>query len=152
MTANAITLGNYIIQYNEADDTLDFIYTGTITSDDVITPTWQIGNIYQDGSDNDNDSTALRTTNIEYDSAYNYTITLTSEFEGIENIKVYFYASDGTFISRKTSASLGITTVGTSTTITFPSNTASFRIKVDIMTGNSVSNMNNRLIIRKVAK
>ena len=61
-TDNTIKLGNYIIQYNETDDTLDFMYTGTITH-------YNIHNTLSNCSSSNSNST------IEENGVYTATIT-----------------------------------------------------------------------------
>ena len=61
-TDNTIKLGNYIIQYNETDDTLDFMYTGTTTH-------YNIHNTLSNCSSSNSNST------IEENGVYTATIT-----------------------------------------------------------------------------
>ena len=94
----------------------------------------------------------MRTDSIEFNTdSYEYYITVTDEFEGIENIKIYTYKSDGTFNSRQfyTSTSL---TPGVPGKIVFPITAGAFRVKTDFGTTNTLSNIKNRLVITRVAK
>ena len=98
------------------------------------------------------DAEGMRSSYMEFDiNAYTYYITVTNEFEGIENIKVYFYKPDGTYNSRKTYTSTSLT-VGVPGAIEFPITAGTFRIKTDFGTTNTLENINSRLIITKVAK
>ena len=145
-TGNAITLGNYIIQYNETDDTLDFIYTGTTTEDGVITPTWIPNtNIGVSGTVS-SDDLAMVTDFIPIESGYTYTINLTST----SSTKITFWDSSKTFISRSGDYS----PTGTDVTITFPSNNtaAYFRVKTDENGTVTRNNVNEYVIIKKVAQ
>ena len=144
-TGNVITLGNYIIQYNETDDTLDFIYTGSITEDNVITPTWIPNtNIGVSGTVS-SDAAAMVTDFIPIESGYTYTINLTST----SSTKISFWDSSKTFISR--SDNYGAT--GTDVEITFPSSgtTAYIRLKTDENSIVTRDNVNQYVILKKVA-
>ena len=120
--------------------------SGTTT----ITPTWETGDINGSIGTNTSSTTIMRTDHMEFDTnSYTYYITASEEFEGIDNIKLYFYKSDGSFNSRITYAGL---TAGVAGEITFPIATGTFRIKVNFGSTNTLENINNRLTITKVAK
>ena len=121
-------------------------------SSEVITPTWSTGNITYEGVDNDSDTSAMRTNSIEFNTgSYDYYITVTDEYEGIQNIKLYYYNSDGSFNSRK-GYSASELTPGVASIITFPITAGTFRVKTDLGSTNTLENINNRLVITKVAK
>ena len=123
-----------------------------LTVSKVITPTWTNGNITSSGVDNDSDTTAMRTNSIEYNAdSYEYYITVTDEFEGIDTIKIYFYKPDGTFKSRKTYSTTSLSP-GIPSEIPLPITTGTFRVKADLGSTNTLENINDRLIIVKVAK
>lgn len=92
-----------------------------------------------------------RATTTSSSNSYTYYITVTNEFEGINNIKVYFYNSDGTFNSRIAYNS-AILTPGVPFKIAFPITTGTFRIKADFLTTNTLENISDRLTITKVVK
>ena len=94
----------------------------------------------------------MRTNHINFDTnAYTYKLTTSSEYEGIENIKVYIYNSDDTFNSRVSYTSTSLT-VGVPRAIEFPITTGTFRIKTDFGTTNTLENINDRLVITRVSK
>lgn len=94
----------------------------------------------------------MRTDHMTFDiTSYEYYITVTNEFEGIDNIKVYFYNSDSTFNSRKALSSASVIP-GTPFKIEFPTTSGTFRVKADFLTTNTLENINNRLIITKESK
>ena len=122
------------------------------SSSEVIATTWSTGNISSNGNNNDGDTSAMRTDSIEFNiDSYEYYITVTNEFEGINNIKVYFYNSDSTFNSRKALSSASVTP-GVPFKIAFPITTGTFRVKADFLTTNTLENINDRLIVTKVVK
>ena len=92
-----------------------------------------------------------RATTTSSSNSYTYYITVTNEFEGINNIKVYFYNSDGTFNSRVAYSSTSLTP-GIPFKIAFPTTTGTFRVKADFLTTNTLENINDRLIITKVVE
>ena len=150
LVGNALTFGNYTIKYNETDDTLDFIYnggTGGGTPEEpttgVISLSWiDNKNIDYQGVEN-NDTTAIITDYLTKEDAYNYTINLTD----VTSVKIYFYDSSKTFISRTNDLTVNSTDI----LIEFPENTSYFRIKSDKGTA-TVDNANNYIIIKKVKK
>lgn len=118
----------------------------------VITPTWETGDFNNSTGEEKDSSSAMRTNYIGFDdNAYTYYIKVTSEFEGIGSIKIYFYNPDGTFNSRRTYRPTSLTPEVASE-IPLPITTGTFRIRVDFLTTNTLENINNRLIVTKVAK
>lgn len=143
--------GNTITIDSVTDDLIIKVVTINSASE-VITPTWTTGNISSNGNNNDGDTSAMRTDHMTFDiNSYEYYITVTNEFEGIDNIKVYFYNSDSTFNSRKALSSASVTP-GVPFKIAFPSITGTFRVKADFLTTNTLENINDRLIVTKVVK
>ena len=89
---------------------------------------------------------------IEFDgNAYTYYIKVTSEFEGISSIKIYFYNPDGSYNSRRSYSPTGLTPE-VAKAIPLPITTGTFRIRVDFLTTNTLENINSRLVITKVPK
>ena len=144
----SIVLGNYEIKYNSTDDTLDFIYNGVIEEPStpttgVISLSWiDNKNINYSGAEND-DTSAMVTDYLTKEDGYNYTINLTD----VSSVKLYFFNSSKTFISRTGN----LTVDSTDTLIEFPENTSYFRIKSDKGTA-TVDNANNYIILKKVNK
>lgn len=147
----SIVLGNYQIKYNSTDDTLDFIFNGVIDVPDVpSTPTTGVislswidnKNINYSGAEND-DTSAMVTDYLTKEDGYNYTINLTN----VSSVKIYFYNSSKTFISRTDNLTVNSTDI----LIEFPENTSYFRIKSDKGTA-TVDNANNYIILKKVNK
>lgn len=121
-------------------------------SSGVITPTWEVGNISSSGANNDSDTSAMRTNHIEFNrDSYKYYIKVTSEFVGISALKIYFYNSDGTFNSRKSYSATSLSP-DVARGIDFPTTTGTFRVKADFGASNSLNNINDRLILTRVAK
>ena len=121
-------------------------------SSGVITPTWEVGNFDGTTGAEKGDSSAMRTNHIEFNSdSYEYYIKITGEFEGISALKIYFYDSDGTFNSRKSYSATSLAP-DVARKIDFPTTTGTFRVKADFAVSNSLANINDRLIITKVAK
>ncbi len=121
------------------------------TPSNVIDTTWETGNIASTGVDK-TDTSAMRTDYIDCNTdSYTYYITVSSEFEGVENIKIYYYDTDGSFISR-TAYGASDLTPEVPAEIPLPSTTGKFRIKADFMTTNTLGNIKDRLVITRVAK
>ena len=142
-----ITMGNYTIKYNETDDTLDFIYNGATdvpvvppTTEEVVPLTWiDNRNINISGVEHD-DTTSMATDYLTKENGYNYTINLTD----VSSVKIYFFDSSKTFISRTDNLTVNSTDI----LIEFPENTSYFRIKSDKGTA-TVDNANNYIILKK---
>ena len=126
--------------------------TGPTSSSEqsTINLVWETGDINGSNGENNDSTSVMRTNYVEFDTnSYAYCITASEEFEGIDNIKVYFYNSDGTFNSRIIYSGL---TAGVAGEITFPIATGTFRIKVNFGSTNTLENINDRLIVTKVVK
>ena len=148
----SLVLGNYQIKYNETDDTLDFLYNGVIdepevpptTEGEVVSVTWIDGKTISSGNIVDNEI-AMLSDPITIDNNYNYTIrhnpTTTNQ------VRIVFYDSSQTFISK----SDFLTSGNVDTVITFPQNTAYFRIKAEKV-GITVNEANDNIILKKVKK
>ena len=109
----------------------------------VLNPTWiDNRNINIQGVEND-DTSAMVTDYLTKEDGYNYTINLTS----VSSVKIYFFNSSKTFISRREN----LTVNSTDTLIEFPENTVYFRIKSDKGTA-TVNNANDYIILKKVTK
>lgn len=142
-----ITMGNYTIKYNETDDTLDFIYndgTGGGTPEEPTTGGISLSwidnrNLDYKGVEND-DTSAMVTDYLTKEDGYNYTVNLTS----VSSVKIYFFNSSKTFISRTDN----LTVDSTDILIEFPENTSYFRIKSDKGTA-TVDNANDYIILKK---
>ena len=109
----------------------------------VLNPTWiDNRNINIQGVEND-DTSAMITDYLTKEDGYNYTINLTS----VSSVKIYFFNSSKTFISRTDNLTVNSTDI----LIEFPENTSYFRIKSDKGTA-TIDNANDYIIIKKVAK
>ena len=98
------------------------------------------------------DAEGMRSSYMEFDTnAYTYYITVTNEFEGINKLRVAIYNPDGSFVVRQSYTSTSLTP-GVPGAIEFPVTSGKFRLKVDFMSTNTLENINNRLVITKVAK
>ena len=134
------------------DEASNVTITVTNGGSNVLTPTWSTGNITSAGVDNDSDTSAMRTDHMAFDTnSYTYYITVSSDYEGIQNIKLYYYNSDGSFNSRKDYSASELT-AGVPSQITFPTTSGTFRVKTDFGTTNTLENIKDRLIVTKVAK
>ena len=114
--------------------------------DSVITPTWKANtNISSTGAEN-TDAAAMVTDFIPVEAGYKYIVNLTST----SSTKISFWNSSKGFISRSSDYS----PTGTDVQITFPSNgTATyFRVKTDENATVTRSNVNQYVIIKKVAQ
>lgn len=122
------------------------------SSSEVITPTWMNGGIEASTGKDFVDPEGMRSSYMEFDTnAYTYYITVTNEFEGINKLRVAIYNPDGSFVVRQSYTSTSLTP-GVPGAISFPVTSGKFRLKVDFMTSNTLENINNRLVITKVAK
>lgn len=155
-----ITMGNYTIKYNETDDTLDFIYndgtgggtpeepgTGGTTQEEVIPLSWAVGNLNSSGAEIVQDST-LRSDFVAIEDNCHYSFYLDTSMEDPRGIRVYFYDTNKTFISRTDGDVLGYTT-GTDIAIDIPSNTAYLRFKSNKNTSTTLNNINALFTLRK---
>ena len=149
---NAITLGNYIIQFNENEDTLDFLYNGVI--DEPIpeeTPlVWAVGNLNSSGNESDNSGT-MRSSFVPIDTNYTYSFYLGTSMSDPTGIRVYFYDTNKSFISRTDGDTLGYTT-GTDISIDIPSNAAYMRFKSNVNDTTTLNNINTLFALRKTLK
>lgn len=126
--------------------------TNPTSSLEVITPTWETGNITSAGVDNNNDRTAMRTNHINFDTnAYTYKLTTSSDCNRISDMRFYYFNDDGTYNSRTSFTELGIT-AGITIEIPFPTTTGTFRLKAVTGTVTTLENMNNVLIVTRVPK
>ena len=124
----------------------------TATSASKLTTARNIGKTSFDGTDDIGLSDIMgRATTTSSSNSYTYYITVTNEFKGINNIKIYFYNSDGTFNSRKALSSASVI-LGTPFKIELHITTGTFRVKADFLTTNTLENINDRLIITKVVE
>lgn len=142
----------YLTAYNYTVDVAQGNNAPTIPSEpsesSTINFTWETGDINGSNGENNISTTVMRTNHVEFDTnSYTYYITASEEFEGIDNIKVYFYNPDGTFNSRIIYSGL---TAGVPGKITFPIVTGTFRLKTNFGTTNTLENINDRLTITKV--
>ena len=109
----------------------------------VLNPTWiDNRNINIQGVEND-DTSAMVTDYLTKEDGYNYTVNLTS----VSSVKIYFFNSSKTFISRTDN----LTVDSTDILIEFPENTSYFRVKSDKGTA-TVNNANDYIILKKVTK
>ena len=146
---NTIALGNYIIQFNEKEDTLDFLYNGVIDepTEEVISLVWVGGNLNSSGNEEDNSGT-MRSSFVPIDTNYTYSFYLDTSMSKPGGIRVYFYDSNKTFISRTDGDALGYTT-GTDISIDIPTNAAYMRFKSNIDTSTTLDNINTLFTLRK---
>ena len=115
----------------------------TNRNENIIQVSWiDNKNINYSGAEND-DTSAMVTDYLTKEDGYNYTINLTS----VSSVKIYFFNSSKTFISRTNN----LTVDSTDALIEFPENTSYFRVKSDKGTA-TVDNANDYIIIKKVAK
>ena len=147
----------YLTKYNYTANVAQGNNAPTIPSEpsepsEVITPTWETGNITSAGVDNNKDTTAMRTNHMEFDTnAYTYYLTTSSDCNRISDMRFYYFNDDGTYNSRTSFTDLGIT-AGMTIEIPFPTTTGTFRLKAVTGTVTTLENMNNVLIITRVPK
>lgn len=148
----SIVLGNYEIKYNSTDDTLDFLFNGVIDNPDVPTEevvplTWAVGNLNSSGAEIAQDST-LRSGFVTIEDNYDYSFYLDTSMEDPRGIRVYFYDTNKTFISRTDGDALGYTT-GTNIPIDIPTNAAYMRFKSNVNGTTTLNNINTLFTLRK---
>ena len=147
----------YLTKYNYTANVSQGNNTPTVPSEpsepsEVITPTWETGNITSAGVDNNKDTTAMRTNHMEFDTnSYNYYITVTDEYDVNCSTKIYFYNPDGSFKSRKSYSPTSLV-VGETESIPFPITTGTFRVRTNYGETNTAENINSRIIITKESK
>lgn len=144
----------YLTKYNYTANVAQGNNKPTVPSEPSESPTinltWETGDINGSNGADATSTSVMRSNYIEFDTnSYTYHITVSDEFEGIENIKIYFYDTNGSFNSRVVYGDL---TPGVAREITFPITTGIFRIKVNFGKTNTLENIKNRLTITKVAK
>lgn len=162
LEGNTLTFGNYTIKYNETDDTLDFIYNGVIDNpgtdeptieEIVLKPTWT-DNMNLSSSDGSATSTSgvMITDFITLESGYNYSLT-TLPPTNATGIRIYFYDSSKTYISRTEDAitDTWVNNVATDINSITPSNAAYMRFKSNSTDGVTASNANTYIVIKKIA-
>lgn len=156
-----ITMGNYTIKYNETDDTLDFIYndgtgggtpeepgTGGTTQEEVIPLTWAAGNLSgTDGSEKDQ-ANSLRSSFAAIEDNYDYTFYMDNSMYDPSGVRVYFYDTNKTYISRTDGNVIGYVS-GTDISIDVPSNAAYMRFKANASGTTSVDTIGSLFTLRK---
>ena len=148
-TKNTIALGNYIIQFNEKEDTLDFLYNGVIDEPilEEISLSWVVGNLNSSGAEVVQDN-ALRSDFVAIKPNCAYSFYLDRSLYDPTGVRVYFYDVDKAFISRTNGADLPYTTEK-DIPIDLPSNAAYMRFKSNIGGTTSLGNINTLFILRK---
>ena len=147
-----LTKYNYTVNVTQDNNVPTEPETPPESSSGVITPTWMNGGISSSSGADITDAEGMRSSYMEFDTnAYTYYITVTNEFEGIDKIRVAIYNSDGSFVVRQSYTSTSLTP-GVPGAIEFPITSGKFRLKVDFKSTNTLENINNRLVITKVAK
>lgn len=154
LNISSIVLGNYQIKYNSADDTLDFIFNGVIdnpdvppTTEEVVPLTWALGNLNSSGAETVQDST-LRSGFVAIEDNCHYSFYLDTSMEDPRGIRVYFYDTNKTFISR-TDGDVLLYTTGTDIVIDIPSNAAYMRFKSNVNGTTTINNINSLFTLRK---
>lgn len=149
-----LTIGNYEIKYNSTDDTLDFLYKGVIdepevpTTEEVIPLSWAVGNLSgTDGSETVQDNT-LRSGFVAIEDNYDYSFYLDTSMLDPRGVRVYFYDTNKTFISR-TDGNVLLYTTGTDISIDIPSNGAYMRFKANVDGTTTLNNINTLFTLRK---
>lgn len=149
-----ITMGNYTIKYNETDDTLDFIYNGATdvpvvppTTEEVVPLVWAVGNLNSSGAEIAQDST-LRSGFVAIEDNYDYSFYLDTSMLDPRGVRVYFYDTNKTFISR-TDGNVLLYTTGTDISIDIPSNGAYMRFKANVDGTTTLNNINTLFTLRK---
>lgn len=152
LVGNTLTFGNYTIKYNETDDTLDFLYNGVIDvpeepTVEEISLVWEAGNLNSSGAEESNDY-AIRSNFVTIEANYTYSFYLESALSDPTGIRVYFYDTNKTFISRTDGEVLGYTT-GTDIAIDIPTNAVYMRFKSNKNTSTTLNNINALFTLRK---
>ena len=112
-------------------------------NENIIQVTWiDNKNINYQGVEFD-ETLAMITDYLTKEDGYNYTINLTD----VSTVKLYFFNSSKTFISRTDNLTVNSTDI----LIEFPENTSYFRVKSDKGTA-TVNNANDYIILKKVTK
>ncbi len=151
-----LTIGNYTITYNETDDTLDFLYNGVIDKPDVpstpveevIPLSWAVGNLSgTDGSETVQDN-ALRSDFVAIETGYTYSFYLDTSFYDPSGVRVYFYDTNKTYISRTDGNVIGYVS-GTDILIDVPTNAAYMRFKANASGTTSVDTIGSLFTLRK---
>lgn len=152
ISSEYLTKYNYTVNVAQGNNVPTEPETPPESSSEVITPTWMTGGISSSSGADITDAEGMRSSYMEFDTnAYTYYITVTNEFEGIDKLRVAIYNPDGSFVVRQSYTSTSLTP-GVPGAITFPITSGKFRLKVDFKSTNTLENINNRLVITKVAK
>ena len=155
----SIVLGNYEIKYNSTDDTLDFIFNGVIDEPDVpstpteevIPLTWAIGNLSStDGSEKPQDN-ALRSDFAAIEDNYDYSFYMDTSFYDPSGVRVYFYDTNKTYISRTDGNVIGYES-GTDILIDVPTNAAYMRFKANSSGTTTVDTIGSLFTLKRKTK
>ena len=148
-TITSLILGNYEIKYNSTDDTLDFLYKGAIDepTEETVALTWAVGNLNSSGAEIVQDN-ALRSDFVTIEDNYIYSFHLGTSFYDPTGVRVYFYDTNKTFISRTDGDALGYTT-GTDIPIDIPSNAAYMRFKSNAAYNTTVDTISSLFTLKK---
>ena len=144
---DAIQMGNYKLQYNETNDTLEVYYIGNDDGNDDgnVTLTWVDNmNVSENGYINTDDTVSMLSDNVTVASDYTYFIKTTAP-----SVRIAYYRSTGGFISRSDT----ITNDGNEYALTIPEGCAYFRIRAQKGSGEvSINNVNEhvQIIQRKI--
>ena len=151
-----ITMGNYTIKYNETDDTLDFIYNGATdvpvvpptTEEEIVPLTWAVGNLSGSNGSETEQANSLRSSFAAIEDNYDYSFYLDTSFYNPSGVRVYFYDTNKTYISRTDGNVIGYVS-GTDISIDVPTNAAYMRFKANASGTTSVDTIGSLFTLRK---
>ena len=153
LNITSLILGNYEIKYNSTDDTLDFLYKGVIdepevpTTEEVVPLVWAVGNLDSSGAEKPQDN-ALRSGFVTIEDNYNYSFYLDTSFYDPSGVRVYFYDTNKTYISRTDGTVIGYEN-GVDILIDMPTNAAYMRFKANASGTTSVDTIGSLFTLRK---
>ena len=152
----SVRLGNYQMKYDNVNDTLDFLYNGAIeepevpptTEEEIIPLVWAVGNLSgTDGSEKEQ-ANSLRSSFAAIEDNYDYSFYLDTSFYDPSGVRVYFYDTNKTYISRTDGNVIGYVS-GIYISIDVPTNAAYMRFKANASGTTSVDTIGSLFTLRK---
>ena len=152
----SVRLGNYQMKYDNVNDTLDFIYNGVIdepevpptTEEEIIPLVWAVGNLSgTDGSEKVQEN-SLRSSFAAIEDNCDYSFYLDTSFYDPSGVRVYFYDTNKTYISRTDGNVIGYVS-GIYISIDVPTNAAYMRFKANAHGTTSVDTIGSLFTLRK---
>lgn len=146
----SVRLGNYQMKYDNVNDTLDFLYNGVIGEpmEEIIPLTWAVGNLSgTDGSEKEQ-ANSLRSSFAAIEDNYDYSFYLDTSFYDPSGVRVYFYDTNKTYISR-TDGNVIEYVSGIYISIDVPTNAAYMRFKANASGTTSVDTIGSLFTLKR---